>query len=294
MEINRLHPLFAAEMTGVDLREPLTPELKAAVEQAMADHAVLVIRAQSLDDEQHIGFSREFGPLELPPETGMRVRRLRQELYDASNLDSDGILLSADSARRRYNLANEVFHTDSSFNALPTKWSLLLGHVIPPDGGNTEFIDTRLVYEELPDDTKARIETLQAEHFLWFSRERAGLKEITEEMRRRMPPVQHALVRVSASGRKALYIGAHASHVVGMPLDEGRALLEELYAFATQAKFVYSHKWRQGDLVIWDNRCTLHRAGEFRTTLTHVRDLRRTTINEYGPECASTDLTAPA
>jgi alpha-ketoglutarate-dependent 2,4-dichlorophenoxyacetate dioxygenase len=260
------------------------------MEQAMAEYAVVVVREQQLDDEQHIRFSRAFGPLELPPLLGVggKTRRLRRELYDASNLDAAGNLLTEDSARRQYNKANLVFHTDSSFNDMPTKWSLLLAHVIPPEGGATEFVDTRVVYEDLPQDMKSRIEGLEAEHYLWYSRGKAGLREITDEMRKMMPPVQHPLVRTMDNGRKALYIGAHASHIVGWPLDEGRALLEELFVFATQPKYVYSHEWRPGDLVIWDNRCTLHRAGDF-DDLTHKRDLRRTTINEHGPERSSTD-----
>jgi len=288
MQIKPLHPLFAAEIIGADLRDEVTPELKAFFERTVAKYAVVAVRDQQLDDEQHIRFSRAFGPLELPPLLGVggKRRRLRRELYDASNLDADGNLLSEDSPRRRYNKANLVFHTDSSFNDMPTKWSLLLAHVLPPEGGETEFIDTRVVYDDLPPDMKRRIEGLEAEHYLWYSRGKAGLKEITDEMRRLMPPVHHPVVRTSEDGRKCLYIGAHASHIVGWPEDEGRALLEELYAFATQRKYVYSHKWRPGDLLIWDNRCTLHRAGEF-DDLKHKRDLRRTTINEYGPERAS-------
>jgi alpha-ketoglutarate-dependent 2,4-dichlorophenoxyacetate dioxygenase len=293
MEIKRLHPLFAAELLGADLRAEVTQDLKALIERAMAEYAVLVVRDQQLDDEQHIRFSRAFGPLELPPNLGVggKKRRLRRELYDASNMDAEGNLLMLDSARRQYNRANLVFHTDSSFNDLPTKWSLLLAHVLPPEGGETEFVDTRVVYDDLSGEMKARIEGLEAEHYLWYSRGRAGLKEITDEMRRLMPPVHHPLVKETANGRKALFIGAHASHIVGWPVEEGRPLLEELYAFATQPKYVYSHKWQQGDLVIWDNRCTLHRAGSF-DDLTHKRDLRRTTINEYGEERASTDLLA--
>jgi len=284
MRVRPLHPLFAAEVIGADLRGDVTPELKAFFEENMRRYAVVAVRDQQLDDEQHIRFSRAFGPLELPPLLGVggKRRRLRRELYDASNLDAYGNLLAADSPRRQYNKANLVFHSDSSFNDMPTKWSLLLGHVIPPEGGATEFIDTRVVYDDLPADMKRRIEGLEAEHNLWYSRGKVGL-EITDEMRRMMPPVRHPVVRTTEDGRKALYIGSHASHIVGWPEDEGRALLDELYAFATQPKYVYSHAWRTGDLLIWDNRCTLHRAGSF-DDLKYKRDLRRTTINEYGPE----------
>jgi alpha-ketoglutarate-dependent 2,4-dichlorophenoxyacetate dioxygenase len=290
LTVRPLHPLFAAELLGADLRVDPSAELVEAVEQAMAQYAVVAVRDQDISDEDHLRFSRAFGPLELPPNLGMRDqhRRLRRELYDASNLDENGALLTADSSRRKYNRGNELFHTDSSFNDLPTKWSLLLAHELPPAGGNTEFVDLRAVYADLPDETKARLEGLVAEHFLWHSRERGGFTGVTDEMRRLMPPVQHPLVRTAADGRPTLYIGAHASHIVGCPPDEGRALLEDLLTTASQAQYVYAHEWRDGDLVIWDDRCTLHRVTSF-DDLRHRRDMRRTTVNEYGPERSSTD-----
>ena len=292
--VRGLHPLFAAELVGANLRVEPSEDLIRTVEQAMTQYGVLVIRGQQIDDEEHIRFSRAFGSLELPPNLGMSTRkgRLRRELYDASNLDANGELLEADSPRRKYNRGNELFHTDSSFNDLPTKWSLLLAHVLPPAGGNTEFTDLRAVYAALPPATKARLDGLVAEHNLWHSRERGGFTAVTDEMKRLMPPVQHPMVRIAADGRPTLYIGAHASHVVGWPIDEGRAFLQELLTFAAEPRFVYSHVWRDGDLVIWDNRCMLHRAGAF-DDLHHPRDLRRTTINEYGPERASTDARPP-
>lgn len=293
MDINSLHRLFAAELIGADLRDPPSAELIARVEDAMAAYAVLVIRGQRIGDEEHIRFSRAFGPLELPPNLGIKgvERRLRPELYDASNLDADGTLLTPDSPRRKYNRGNGLFHTDSSFNSLPTKWSLLLSHVLPPEAGDTDFIDTRAVYTDLSSETKKRLDGLIVEHSLWHSRERGGFDDVSDEMRRLMPPARHRLVRIMPDGVPALYIGAHASHVVGWPLDAGRALLAELYRFATQDKYIYSHQWCSGDLVIWDNRCTMHRAGRF-DDLRYERDLRRTTVNEHGPDCASTDAAA--
>ena len=290
LAVRPLHPVFAAELLGADLRVEPSAELVETVEQAMARYAVVAVRDQDISDEDHLRFSRAFGPLELPPNLGMRnqQRRLRRELYDASNLDENGDLLTADSTRRKYNRGNELFHTDSSFNDLPTKWSLLLAHEVPPAGGNTEFVDLRAVYADLPDEDKARFGGLVAEHYLWHSRERGGFTGVTDEMRRLMPPVRHPLVRTAADGRPTLYIGAHASHIVGRPLDEGRALLEKLLTTASQPQYVYAHEWRDGDLVIWDDRCTLHRATSF-DDLRYRRDMRRTTINEYGPERASTD-----
>jgi alpha-ketoglutarate-dependent 2,4-dichlorophenoxyacetate dioxygenase len=287
--IKPLHPSFAVEIFGADLREPPSRTLVERIEAEMAKHAVVVVRDQAITDEQHVTFSRAFGPLELPPRLGSGGRsRLRPELFDASNLDDDGKLLAESSLRRSYNRANELFHTDSSFHDMPTKWSLLYAYVVPAAGGDTEFVDTRAVYDDLPRETKSKIEGLQAEHYLWHSRERAGFKQVTDEMRRAMPPVRHPIVRTSAGNRRALYLGAHASHIVGWPIDEGRKLIEELNAVAAQPKYIYSHRWLNGDLLIWDNRCTYHRAGAFEG-LRLPRDLRRTTINEHGPEQAATD-----
>lgn len=289
LTVNRLHPLFAAEVLGADLRQPPGPETVAAIESLVDEYAVLVIRQQQLTDEQHIAMSRAFGPLELPPDYGTGApRRLRRELYDASNLGVDGQVLPADSPRREYNKANYTFHHDSTFNDLPSKWSLLLSHVIPPAGGDTEFVDTRIVYDDLPEPMKLRIDGLFAIHDLWHSHAAGSYFKVTDDMRRRMPPVRQPIVRKLANGRRALCIGSHATHIDGWPFAEGRALLDELYSFATRARYVYSHPWQAGDLVIWDNRTALHRAAPWDD---HglVRDLRRTSINEHGPEIAATD-----
>ena len=290
--INPLHPLFAAEMLGADLREPPSPQLMAAVNAAMAEHAVLVVRDQKIDNDQQIRFSRAFGPLELPPYVGMPSvvdLRLPPQMYDVSNLDANGDFMPPESLRHASNRANEEFHTDSSFNALPTKWSLLMAHVVPPERGDTMFVDTRAAFDALPVAMKEKARGAVAEHYFWKTRGRAGYNTITDEMNRAMPPVQHKLVRViPESGREALYIGQHATHVVGWPREEGEKFLAELNAFAAQPQFVYTHSWRVGDLVIWDNRCTLHRATGY-DVFRYKRDLRRTTINESGPEISSSD-----
>ncbi len=289
LDIKALHPLFGAEVRGADLQEPPGPGLVATIEALVDDAALVVIRDQNIGDDQHIAFSRAFGPLELPPDYGTGApRRLRRELYDASNLDVDGSILAADSPRREYNKANISFHADSTFNDLPTKWSLLLAHVIPENGGNTEFIDARVVYDDLPARLKHRVAGLRGVHDLWHSHKEGKYFKVTDEMRRRMPPVEQDIVRRLPDGRKALCIGSHVSHIAGLPPDEGRALLDELFEFATQPQYVYSHPWRKGDLVIWDNRTTLHRAAPWQDN-GQVRDLRRTTINESGPEISATD-----
>jgi alpha-ketoglutarate-dependent 2,4-dichlorophenoxyacetate dioxygenase len=293
LQVNPLQPLFAAEMLGADLRPEPSAELVAAVNDAMARYAVLVIRDQSIDDAQQIRFARRFGPLELPPHQGLQkdahgARRISNALYDVSNLGADGNLLPQDSLRHASIKANEEFHTDSSFNMLPTKWSLLMGHVIPPERGDTDYIDTRAVWDALPPALKARAHGAVAEHYFWKTRGRTGYT-VTEDMKRAMPPARHNLVRViPESGREALYIGEHTTHILGWPREEGEAFLSELNRFAMQPQFRYTHKWRRGDLVIWDNRCTLHRASGY-DVFRYKRDLRRATINEYGPEISSTD-----
>jgi alpha-ketoglutarate-dependent 2,4-dichlorophenoxyacetate dioxygenase len=283
---------LGAQILGADLRAPPDRALIDAVSAAVADHAVVVLRDQDITDDEQIRFSRAFGPLELPPAMGVRVglkRRVRSELYDVSNLDEQGNFLPAESLQHASNRANEEFHTDSSFNALPTKWSLLSARILPPFGADTEFVDTRMVYDALPKELQERAQGAVAEHYFWKTRGRAGFGTITEEMRRAMPPVTHPVVRViPESGRHALYIGNHATHIVGWPREEGERFLEQLNAFAAQPQFVYAHRWRDGDFVIWDNRCTVHRATKY-DVFKYKRDLRRTTINEFGPEISSTD-----
>ncbi len=286
--VKALHPIFAAEILGADLSGPVGRDLVATVQAAMAQYAVTVIRDAFISDEDHIRFSRAFGPLELPPSLGRsgQKRRLRAELFDASNLDEHGEIIPYGSERRRLAKGAERFHTDSSFNRLPTKWSLLLGHIVPPEGGDTHFVDTRAVYDDLPSSMRERIDGLVAIHDFWRGRERAGLTGVTDAMRATMPAVTHGLVRTMPYGRKALYIGGHATGIIGWDEADALALLDELYEFATQEHYIYRHRWRPGDLVIWDNRCTLHRATPLLTDR-YKRDVRRTTINEYGPETSA-------
>lgn len=288
LRVRPLHPIFAAEIVGADLSKEPDQDLVRTVEDAMAAYAVCVVRDAKVSDDDHIRFSRAFGPLELPPRMGRfnAARRLRTELFDASNLDANGEIIPYHSEARKIARGAERFHTDSSFNKLPTKWSLLRGHIIPPEGGDTHFIDTRAVYDALRAATRERIDGLTAVHDFWRGRERLGLTGVTEQQRAGLPPVTHPLVRTMPYGRKSLYIGGHAVGIVGWPEDEALALLDELYDFATQDRFIYVHHWRQGDLLIWDNRCTLHRATPLETD-TYKRDVRRTTINEYGPETSA-------
>ena len=292
MQARKLHPVFAAEVTGVDAAREPSAEAVEFIEDAMAEYAVVVLPGQShVTDEQHAGFSRFFGPRESPAGVASgnpaKTYRLGAYMFDASNLDVDGSLLPADHPRRTMRAGDALWHTDSSFNPMPTKWSMLRAVAVPPEGGNSEFADCRAAYDDLDDETKSAIEGVAAEHSLWTSRRKAGLEEISEELVRGLPPVIQPLVRlVPRSGRKAVYVGAHAGRVYGMPHREGQALLERLTGFATQPKYVYAHKWTVGDIVIWDNRAVLHRAGKFDGTAEHRRDMRRTTVDEFQPSWA--------
>jgi alpha-ketoglutarate-dependent 2,4-dichlorophenoxyacetate dioxygenase len=280
-----LHQLFAAKITGIDLSKPIDEGVQRAIERAMDEYAMCVLPNQGLEDEDQIAFSRLYGPLEASPlvqdKSGRAVVNTRvrhREIFDISNLDQDEKILDENDARSAYRLGNQLWHTDSSFRQKSATWSMLHARIIPPAGGDTEFADTRAAYDALPDAMKKKLEGLIAEHSIWHSRAKLGGYTPTEEELRLRPPARHRVVRRHpGSGRNALYIASHASHIIGMPIEEGQALLRELIEFATQPRFVYRHKWRIGDLVIWDNRSTMHRATPFEAT-GHVRDMRRTTI----------------
>jgi alpha-ketoglutarate-dependent 2,4-dichlorophenoxyacetate dioxygenase len=283
LQVSTAGPSFVAEVSGVDFSGPIDPDTLHQIKNAMARYGVCVFRGTALNDESHIAFSRQLGELELAPRLfgGARTRFRYPELFDAGNLDVEGKILE-DQRRRTYNKGNALWHTDSSFNARRASYSLLLAHEVPPTGGDTQFADARAAYAALPAATQARIEDLWAEHWLWHSRMLAGYPQPTEEERKMKPPARHKLVQLhEESGRRTLYIAAHASHIVGWPVEEGRKLLQELMEFVTQPSFVRSVAWRNpGDLVIWDNRCTMHRATPFADQL-YRRDMRRTTV--YDP-----------
>lgn len=282
MEINQLHPRFVGEIVGLDTSAPVGAATIDIVEDAMARYAVCVIRDAALGDEHHVAFSRAFGSIELPPMGGKRIAK---EIFDVGNLTADGEI-------RPYNpegpqpIDFERFHTDSPFNSLPTKWSFLLAYETPPEGADTQFVDLRAVYEDLPNEMKERIAEVEADHDLFRALQRTGVEFTDEEMRRDYPRMKHPLVRTAADGRKTLYLGWHAVAIEGWSREAGESLLDDLFAFATQERYVYSHKWRPGDLVIWDNRCTMHSATSFER-YRYRRDMRRTTINEYGPEVST-------
>jgi alpha-ketoglutarate-dependent 2,4-dichlorophenoxyacetate dioxygenase len=273
-------PFFAAEATGVDITKSLTPELAASIENGMDQYGVLVFHGQRFDDETQLAYSRNFGSLEEASGdlNWGKARRIASPLVnDISNLDNDNQVLARDSRRRLFTLGNRLWHSDSSFKQVPAKYSLLSARSIPSAGGDTEFADMRVAYDTLDDETKAEIADLVCEHSQMYSRSQIGFADFTDEDRIRFKPVLQRLVRIHPStGRKSLYLASHAGAIVGWPAPEARALLRDLIEHATQRQFVYAHQWQQWDLVMWDNRATMHRARPFDPR--EVRDMHRTTV----------------
>ena len=281
--VTPVHPEFVAEIGGVDLAKPLSPVDRQTIENAINRYAVVVFRGQTLDDDSQVAFARNFGPVESSA-LKLRHRDIKHrieanEVADISNLDGDGNVLKPDARRRLDGLANRLWHTDASFRAVPGALSMLYAHVIPEEGGDTEFADMRAAYDALPETKKKELEGLVAEHSIWRSREQLGVVQYSDEERASLPPVPQRVVRTHpGSHRKTLYLAAHASHILGMPVADGRLIILDLIEHATQPRFVHAHRWAKGDLVIWDNRCTMHRARPFDTT--KVRDLRRVTTRD--------------
>ena len=284
-DIAPLHPVFAAEINGLDLRRVPDAGLIADIEAAMNRHAVVVIRDQRIDDEQQLAFAQAMGPLEPSVAVvDVHLQRLKhREFADISNLEVDGSILKADDRRRMFNLGNMLWHSDSSFKATPAKHSMLHARVIPPEGGNTEFADMRAAWDALPVQTKTLIEPLICDHSLIYSRALLGFEEFTEAERHEFAPVPQRLVRRHAgSGRRSIYLSSHIGLIRGWPRPEGLVLIRDLMEHATQREFVYSHRWRPHDLVIWDNRCTMHRARPF-DDQRYKRDMRRLTLEDSAP-----------
>jgi alpha-ketoglutarate-dependent 2,4-dichlorophenoxyacetate dioxygenase len=280
LSIQQITPVFAGEVSGVDITRPLSRDDAAAIEAGMDRYAVLVFRDQHLTDDAQRAFTRNFGTLEASPGGHVATeaeRRLPLDMQDASNLDKDQKPLARDDRRRMFNLGNRLWHSDSSYRAVPAKYSLLSGRVVVERGGHTEFADMRAAYDALDDATKAEVDDLVCEHSLMFSRGALGFTEMSDAERAMFKPVRQSLVRTHpVTGRRLLFLSAHCGGIVGWPVPEARAFLRDLVEHATQPRFVYSHQWRQWDLVIWDNRQTMHRVTRFDET--QVRDMRRTTV----------------
>jgi alpha-ketoglutarate-dependent 2,4-dichlorophenoxyacetate dioxygenase len=281
-------PGFAAEVGDVDLAEPLSRDDEEAIMAAFWKYAVLIFPGQVLTSDQHVAFAERFGPLEPnihSYQDEVKKSRIDDRISDVSNLDHDNELLSGESRKRLSGLANRLWHTDSIFRHVPARASLLYARIVAPIGGHTEFADMRAAWDALPEDTRRRIDGLVVEHSIFNSRAKVGSTSYSEKERASLPPALQVMVRtLPETGRRSLYLASHAGRVIGMPDDEARKLLDDLTAHATQRQFVYTHRWRLHDLVMWDNRCTMHRGTEFEEHR-WKRDLHRATVSDLGNTC---------
>lgn len=276
-----LHPLFAAEVDGVDLRQAADGSLAAEVEAAMDRYAVLVFRDQQLDESEQMAFTRTLGPIDMGLLKVLQTNSRFKEagMIDISNVDLDSQVRERNDPKLVAMLANQLWHSDSSFKQPSAKYSLLLACIVTERGGETEFADMRAAYDALPEDDAAEINDLIAEHSAFHSRTQLDDAQYTETDLAAFPPVRWPVVRIHpGSKRKTLYIGVHAERIIGRPVPEGRLLLAELLEHATQREFVYRHQWRADDLVIWDNRAVLHRGRRY--DLSQRRELRRSTVED--------------
>jgi alpha-ketoglutarate-dependent 2,4-dichlorophenoxyacetate dioxygenase len=282
MDVRPVTTEFAAEITGIDLSEPANAATVRAIWDAIDRYSVVVFHDQRLTDSQLRDFAEAFGPLEIGRGAlqGGRRRLAIPQIGDISNLDEDNQVRGREDRRRLDSLGNRLWHTDASYMPVPVVLGMLHAVAVPPPsalgGGETEFADMRAAYDALPEATRAEIDDLVVEHDIFWSRGQIGFTAFQPGEREKYPPSPQRLVRRHpGSGRKTLYLSAHASHIVGWPIAEGRLLLVDLNTHATQRQFVYSHQWRVGDLVIWDNRCTMHRGRPHDES--QPRDLRRAT-----------------
>jgi alpha-ketoglutarate-dependent 2,4-dichlorophenoxyacetate dioxygenase len=291
IEIRPVHPLFVGEVTGIDITRPLYAEDVAAIEAGMDRYAVLVFPDQPLTDGQQCDFTANFGELEVTLAGQMAKPEHRRfgdklELGDISNLDgaNENRLRARDDSRRMYALANRLWHSDASFRAIGAGYTLLHARIVPSKGADTQFADMRAAYDALDDETKAEVEALITEHSIIYSREQIGFEVRSDENADKLKPVPHRLVITHPkSGRKSLYLSSHIGAIQGWPVPEARAFIRDLTEHATRPEFVYSHKWKVNDLVMWDNRTVMHRATRF-NDLKEVRDLRRTSLKGTGLE----------
>jgi len=295
LRFEKLHPCFAAEVSPIDLREVHDLATLTQIRDGMDEYAVLVFRDQPFTDEEQLAFAQRLDGA-LHAKTGASVlRRSRfgnEAIADISNVDENGEVLSSDDRRRAYGLGNRLWHTDASFQDPAGRYSMLSARVIPPVGADTEFADMRAAYDALPADTKANLEGLRVHHSIAYSRQSLGFdfsKDEAEALKGAIHPLVRTLPR---SQRRSLYLASHASRIVDWPVPEGRLLLRDLIEHATQREFVYRHAWRAGDLVIWDNRATMHRATPF-DDKQYRRELRRVTTLDL-PFTIGAEATTPA
>jgi alpha-ketoglutarate-dependent 2,4-dichlorophenoxyacetate dioxygenase len=285
MKITPVHPCLGARVEGVDLAGPVDAAAFQRIFDAFQEYSVLVFHDQRLTDEQQMAFSERFGPLETTLKATGREDRLHPQLVDLSNVDPDhdDRLIGWDDRRMVYQSGNQLWHTDSSFKPVPAMASLLSGREVPPLGGETEFVSMRHTWTTLPEALRASLEGRVVVHSILYSRSTIALGLFDPEHERALAPVRQALVRANpVNGRKSVYIGSHAWYVEGMSLEESRRLLDDLLARTTRPEYVLQHRWRQWDLVMWDNRCVLHRGRPW-DAARYRRVMRRTTIAGEGP-----------
>jgi len=276
IQITPLHPVFGAEVTGIDLRDSLTLEQVSAIQSGINQYAVLVFHNQPITEDQHAAFAKNFGPIDagLNLASNQKQRLKNPDVIDLANVDDDGAVLPTDNVRNVSLIANQMWHSDSSFKNPPAQYSILCGIDLPGEGGQTEFADQRAAYDALDEDMKARIEGLVAEHWAFHSRNMLGGAHFTPEGMEKLPPVHWPIVHtIPESGRKSLFIGIHTREIEGMPTAAARMFLLDLLEHATQREFVYRHEWRNNDVLMWDNRCTLHRGRPY--NFAQKRELRR-------------------
>jgi alpha-ketoglutarate-dependent 2,4-dichlorophenoxyacetate dioxygenase len=289
-------PGFVAEVGDVNLAKPLAAADLKAVHDAFWQYGVLIFPDQHLEPEHHLAFARTFGPVENDRvlDSKKTPQRLPDEFADISNLTVEGRIWAGDSRARMYKAGNKLWHTDSSFKFRPGLCSLLYSHTVVPVGGHTEFADQRAAYDALPETMKRRLDGLIAEHCIAYSRRKSGFSEFTQDEAKRLPPVPQMLVRtIPQTGRKSLYVASHIGRIFEMPEGEGNALVEELIAHTTQRQFVYTHRWRPHDLVMWDNRCTMHRGTDY-DDLRWVRNMQRATVSDVANTCVQEGIAVPA
>ena len=278
-------PDFAAEIGDVDLSQPLAPEDCAAIKAAFWQYAVLVFPAQEINSDQHVAFASQFGPMEPNINSyadEIKKDRIDGRVSDVSNLGEDNEILPAASRKRQSGLANRLWHTDSSFRHVPALTSLLYSRQVAPIGGHTQFADLRAAYDALPASMQQRLDGLIAEHSIFHSRASIGFTDYSERERAALPGAKQLMVRtIPESGRRSLYLAAHAFRIEGMADTEAQQLIAELMAHATQRQFIHTHRWRQNDLVMWDNRCTMHRGTEY-DERRWKRDMHRATVSDVG------------
>jgi alpha-ketoglutarate-dependent taurine dioxygenase len=279
LEIRPLHPLFGAEIIGLDLREPLDDETFAKVLDTFNSYSVVLFRRQDISDDQHVAFSRRFGELE---KTSFAIAAPNPYIYRLANVDDQGNVLAMDAVKRTFLEVNARWHTDSSFRAIPAMASILSGKEVPEGGGETCFASMRVAYKAMPEGRKQSLEGMRAIHSYAYSVGLFGEVGVTQEEKDAVPPVEHPIVRTHApTGDKSLYVSGHIESIVGMPVEEGRLLAKELIDWCTRPEYIYTHRWQQNDLIMWDNRCVLHRATSVPSM--HKRIMHRTTIAGEGP-----------